>query len=121
MFLAQGMAFPGERHQEPLQMRMAFELDPEHVVDFTLVPVGVFINVADRMKRRILAFQRHLEAHVLVAVEGQQVVHQREIGIRLSLPVFPGALVDGGQVVEHAIGLGNVILKESKHLGSPLR
>ena len=39
MVLAQRVALPGRRHQDPPQMRMPLEGDAEHVPDFALVPV----------------------------------------------------------------------------------
>src|SRR5947209_16754727 len=39
VILPQRMAFPALRHQQPAQVRMTVELDPEQVPGFTLVPV----------------------------------------------------------------------------------
>src|SRR5579872_1534138 len=40
IILAQRVAFPVERHQDPHQIRMIAEADAEHVKHFALVPVG---------------------------------------------------------------------------------
>ncbi len=48
MLLAQRMALPGRRHENPRQVRMAVERDAEHVPHFALVPVGRRPEVGDR-------------------------------------------------------------------------
>ena len=44
-------------------------------------------------------------------------VDDREIALRLARPVRPDPLVDGGQVVEHTVGLVRLVLQVSEHAG----
>ncbi len=106
MVLAQGMADPSGRHQDAPQAGMAVELDPEHVPDFPLVPVGRRPEPDEGAEREGVLFEGDLDPEVLVAAERKQVIDDGEVAGGLvvgGLP--PGALVDGGQVVEHLVGL----------------
>ena len=101
VFLAQGMAAPGPRHQDATEVRMSLEPDPEHVPDFPLVPVRRGPDVGDGGKRGVLAFEGDLQADVLVAVIGEEVIHDGEIACRLAGLARAGPLIDRRQVVEH--------------------
>src|ERR1019366_5073125 len=48
---------------------------------------------------------------VLVAVEGQQVVNNREVVVRLAIAVLPCPVVNRSEVVQHPIRLRNLILE----------
>ena len=60
--LAQRIAFPVLRHQQPPQIGMAVEHDAEQVPDFALEPVGRRPDAADRRDVRVVAVQPHLHA-----------------------------------------------------------
>ncbi|KPY29270.1 Uncharacterized protein ALO52_05149 [Pseudomonas syringae pv. primulae] len=106
--LAQRMAFPGRRHHDAGQVRVAREIDPEHVPHFTLVPVGVWPDTGDGRHAQVAFRQRYLEHDVAVTFYRHQVIEHSEVGARQSAAVSAQALVHAMQVVEHGIGLGHL-------------
>src|SRR5207342_1828744 len=68
--------------QEQLQrLRMALERDPEHLDRLALVPVRGRVEVGDRGTDRILVWQPHLHAHVVVMCGREQVRDDLEPGV----------------------------------------
>ena len=118
MVLAQRVALPGRRHQYPLEVGMAVEGDAEHVPDLALVPVGGGPDIDDAGQRRLVAGERHLDADVVVTFVGKKVVDDREVARRLTFTVGAHTLVDGGQVVEHAVGPLRLRLEDSAGRGT---
>ncbi len=104
MVLAQRMALPRWGQEDAAQVRMAGEGDAEHVPGFALVPVGVGPEVGDGGNAGGVALQRHLDADVLVPVEGHEMVDEREVAGRLAVAMRAQALVDDGQVEQHPEG-----------------
>ncbi len=121
MLLAQGMADPTRRHQNPAQERVTVYSDPEHVPDLPLVPVRVRPDIGDGRDRRVLPLQRRLQADVAVAPERQQVVDHAEIAVRLLGRLTSNALVDGGQVVEHLEWRRRLALEVGEHVAHMFR
>ena len=114
VLLAQRVALPPRRHEEAVQVRVAVDADAEHVPDLALVPVGGGPQAGDGRHRGASRRQRHLEAHVGVAVVGEEVVDDGEVGVGLALAVQPLALVDAAEVVEHAERLGGLVLEVAR-------
>ena len=83
---------------------MAGKDDAEHVPDLALVPVSRRPDVGDGGHQRIAGRERYLEADIRVAGKRQQVVDHGEIACRLAFTVAAHALVNGGEVIQHAIG-----------------
>src|ERR671915_329533 len=104
MILAQRMPYPGRRKQEAPQVRMALEADAEEIPDLPLVPVRCGPDIGDGRQRGRVPRERHLEADVLIVREGQQLVDDGKIALRLPLAMAADSLVDGGEVIEHRIG-----------------
>ncbi len=77
--LAQRVAFPGRRHHDAAQVRVAWEVDAEHVPDFTLVPVGVGPDAGNRRYAQIAFGKRYLDHHVAVSLDRQQVIEHGEV------------------------------------------
>src|SRR5262249_33295318 len=113
---AQWMALPCRRHQDAPQMRMAVEDDAEHVPHLALVPVGRGPDAGDGVQRRALVRERHLDPHVLVALEGEQVIDDREVARGLVAAGGADALVNGREIVEEAIGPLRLCLEIAQHL-----
>src|SRR5690606_21603915 len=63
---AQRVALPGRWHQQSLESRVTFELDAEHVPDFTLVPVGVRPDGGGGGDPQIILAEADLDHHVTV-------------------------------------------------------
>jgi hypothetical protein len=114
--LAQRVAGPGARHHDALQVGVAAEADAVEVPHLALVPVGVRPDPGDRRQRQVIARQRHLDAHVAVALQRQQVIEDREIRGRKALAMRAQPLVHAMQVVEHGVGARGVA-QEAQHLG----
>ena len=75
----QRVAFPGRRHHDATQVRVAVKGDAEHFPGFTLIPVGVREKFGQRRYVQIVFRQRYLEHDVAVAVDGDQVVENGKI------------------------------------------
>ena len=64
----QRMPFPGRRHQQTRQVRVAVKRDTKHFPGFTLVPVGVREEFGKRRHMQVVFRQCHLEHDVAIAV-----------------------------------------------------
>ena len=107
--LAQRVTFPGRRHHDARQVRVAREVDTEHVPDFTLVPAGVRPDTGDGRDAQVALAQRDLDHHIAVTFQRHQVVEHGEIGAaRQPLALGPQTLVHAMQVIEHDVRLGQV-------------
>ena len=105
--LAAWMALPVARQKNPFEVRMTFEADAEQIPDFAFVPVGVGVDADDGFDRRMLPRQRDFEAHLpgilrSAALDRQQVVEEREVGLRQRFAVTAHALIHGLQIEQHA-------------------
>ena len=67
--LAQRVTFPGRRHHDARQVRVAREVDAEHVPDFTLVPAGVWPDAGHGRDAQVALAQRDLDHHVAVTFQ----------------------------------------------------
>ncbi len=106
--LAQRVAFPGRRHHDAAQVRVAWEVDAEHVPDFTLVPVGVGPDAGNRRYAQIAFGKRYLDHHVAVSLDRQQVIEHGEVCAGQTTTVCAQSLVHAMQVIQHGVGLGHV-------------
>ena len=86
-------------------MRVAVEDDAEHVPYLALVPVRRRPDIGNGGHQQIVGSERDLETDVRVTLERQQVIDDSEIAWRLIVAVRAGALVDGGEVIQHAVRL----------------
>src|SRR5215211_4184573 len=76
--LAERVAFPVVRHQDPQEIRVPFDRDPEHVPSFALVPVGRRPD-ADHARDGFTLVEPDLHAHARRALaHREQVVVDRE-------------------------------------------
>src|SRR5262245_3145896 len=110
------MALPGRRHQDAPQMRVSVEGDAEHVPHLALVPVCRGPDVSDGVERRALAPERHFNTDVLVALEGKQVIDDREIARGPVGAIGAYAFVNGRQIVEEAIRPLRLRFEMAQHL-----
>ncbi|KPC00018.1 Uncharacterized protein AC506_1613 [Pseudomonas syringae pv. maculicola str. M6] len=106
--LAQRVTFPGRRHHDAAQVRVAREVDTEHVPDFALVPVGIRPDAGDGRHAQVAFGQRHLDHHVAVSLDRQQVIENGEVGTRQAPAISAQTLVNAMQVVEHGVRLWHV-------------
>ncbi len=107
--LAQRVTFPGWRHHDARQVRVAFEVDAEHVPDFALVPVGVGPDAGDGRHAEVAFGQGHLDHHVTITLQRHEVIEHGEIGAgRQPLTLGAQTLVHAVQVIEHDVRLGQV-------------
>ena len=116
VILAQRMAFPGRRHHDAAQIRVAVEHDAEHVPDFALVPVGVGPDAGRGRGGQVVVEQRYLEPDLGHRRQTQQVIDDREVAGRLIDAVLAHALVDRGEIEQHAVAWRGVLLQKSQHL-----
>ena len=66
VLLAQRVALPPRRHEQPVEVGVAGDADAEHVPELALVPVGGGPHAGHRVHARLGLRQRHLEAYVRV-------------------------------------------------------
>src|SRR5690606_36782351 len=78
MFFPQRMTFPRLRHQYPAKVRMAVELNTDHIIDLAFVPACVCPEIVNAGYRRQISFQRKLQLDEAVAVKGVQVIDKCE-------------------------------------------
>ena len=95
VLLAQGVPLPKGWRKDAVEIRMAFEVDPEHVVGLALVPIGGGPNGGQARQAAVAIGQRHLDAQIRILLQGDQVVEHREVGIRQAVPITANALIDG--------------------------
>ena len=117
VLLAQRVPVPPRRHEQPVQVVVAGDVDAEHVPELALVPVGGGPHAGHALHLRRLRRQRHLEAHVGVPPVGDEVVVDAEGGVGHALAVQPLALVHAAEVVEHRERLGGLLAQVPQHLG----
>ena len=96
--LAQRMAFPVVRHQQPAQVAMTLEHDAEQVPDFALEPAGARPDALHASAGAADPRQRHLQPEA--SVRRRQVIHHFEP--RLARP--PVHRRDVGQQDERQLG-----------------
>lgn len=112
--LAQRVAFPGGRHHDAAEVRVAGKVDAEHVPDFALVPVGVRPDTGHGRQVQVAFAERHLDHHIAVTLDRQQVVEHAEVGSWQAAALGAQALVDAVQVVQHAVRFGHAA-QEAEH------
>ncbi len=112
--LAQRVPLPVVGHQHALGQRVAIEVDAVHVEHFPLVPVGIGEDAGRGRQAEVVRRKRHLEHHIAVTVDGQQVVENGEVRVGQAAAVSPQALVHAMQVIEHDVGAGQVA-QEAQH------
>src|SRR5688500_5919643 len=103
MVLMQWMALPGGWQQDSPEVRVARKDDAEHVPYLALIPIRRGPDISDRWQHQIVGKEPDLETDICVARKRQQVINHGEIARRLALAVDADALIDGGEVVKHAI------------------
>ena len=108
------MTFPFRRHQDPLEIRVAIKSEPEHVIDFPLIPVGVGPDLGRCRNRGRSISKRHLDPHITGRLIGEQVIDHAVIviGALLARP-----FIDGGNIFEPGIADPVAILEEPKQIG----
>src|SRR3990172_8712526 len=83
----QRMPFESVVHQDPLQVRMSAEADPEHVPHLALEPVGASPEGSERVDFRVLLVYRNLDAQPVLERERKEGVDDDEApGRRWSRP-----------------------------------
>ena len=95
-------------------MRVALESDSEHAPDFPFVPVRRGPKVRGRVNGRLILLERHFDAEIFVPAKREEMIHDGEIAWRLPLAVHPHTLIDGGEVVQHAVRPGDIFLEETE-------
>lgn len=115
MLLAQRMALPRRRHEDAPQRAVTLEAHAEHVPGLALVPARRRPEVGGGRQRGSFTDERDLDPDVGVSFERQQVVDDGEVARRLLGAVPPLALVDRGQVVEHAVRPLDALLEVTQH------
>src|SRR5581483_6184530 len=97
MIFTKRMAIPCFRHQNSRQVRMIVEPDAKHVPYFALIPIGRGPDICSSIQSEVVALERYFQPDIFVAIEGQQMVDNREIAIRLALTKFPFPLINRSQ------------------------
>jgi hypothetical protein len=97
-------------------MGMPFKDDAEHVPDFALVPVRRRPDIHNTIEGGMLACEGDFESNVPVALERQEVIDDGEIARRLAFPMGAHALVNRREVVQHPVGLGNLVLQVTQNI-----
>ena len=88
---------------------MTFEVDAEHVPDFTLVPVGVRPDTGHGRDTQVFLGQGHLDHHVAVTFQRHQVIEDGEVCTRWqALTLGTQTFVHTVQVIEHDVGFWQV-------------
>ena len=82
---------------------MAVEGDAEHIPGFALIPARRRPEFRDTGEGEAVLLERDFDPDIVVALEGEQVVDDGKVAVRLSLPMAAGPLVDGGEVVQHSV------------------
>ncbi len=114
--LTQGMALPPGRVEDSPQARVALEDDAEHVEDLALVPLGHGPDVGDAGQGELRLAQCDLQADVLVPLQRHQVIDDGEVALRQAGAAGAQALIDGRQVVQQVVRLGQFALEMAQHL-----
>ena len=110
--LAQRVSLPVVGHQQPPQIRMAFEPQSEHVVNFTFVPGCRGPDVGDTVNLRSLAaLQGRFDPQPLGRFERQQAVNHRKV--RIFCAVAAGRFVYGRKIVQALIAGRGFVLKKA--------
>jgi hypothetical protein len=120
MVLAERVSLPGRGHQDPAEPRVAVEPDAEEVPCLALVPVRGRPDIGYGGQGGGIAGERHLHPDVLVPVEREKVVNDREIALGLVLSMGPDTLVDRGKIVEHLVRAANAVLQEFQDAVDPV-
>ena len=111
MILPQRMPLPGGGHENPLQMGMPVKADAEHVPRFTFIPVGRRPKINDTWRDKLVFLKRYLDPDVCIPVHRTGGGRQREIACGLALAVGSYTLINGGQIIEHTVWRGDVLLQ----------
>ena len=101
----QRVAFPGRRHHDAAQIRVAIEGHAKHFPGFTLIPVGVGEQFGESRQMQIVFRQRHLEHDVAVAVDRNQMIENGKIRGRQAIAVGAQTFVHAVQVKQHHVRL----------------
>ena len=80
----QRMPFPVHGHDQSLKIGMPLETDTEHIVSFTLVPVGAGPQIRKRRGFRLRAIKRRLDANPAWSIHVQQMTDYRHVRIEMS-------------------------------------
>ncbi len=122
MLLAQGMPFPARRREDPAQVRMALEADPEEVESLALVPVRGRVQIHDGGEHQVVLREGDLQAQLAHAgrIGIEEMVEDRERRRRLALPMPAQALVDRGHVEEQREARGALVAQAPEHLAQAL-
>jgi len=96
-FFTQREALPVVRHQDPLEIRVASELDTEHIEDLTFKPVSGQVDVADSL--RVKGFRKaSFDAHAAIVRERVKDCDQFKAR-------FVFRVIDGGEVAQIVEGM----------------
>ena len=98
-------------------MRMAIEDDPEHVPHFALVPIGGGPDVRDTRQRKPVFRQGYLDAYIFVPLKRKEMIDNRKIACRLAIAMYPHALIDGGEVVQHLVRPVDLFFEKAEQAG----
>jgi hypothetical protein len=103
MLFAQRVAHPALRHQQAAEMWMSVKNDSEHVPHFALVPIGSGPDVRDARQRKPIFRKSYLNSHIFVPLKGKEMIDHCKIARRLAITMYPHALINGGEVIEHPV------------------
>ncbi|MNP04896.1 hypothetical protein D3C76_968330 [compost metagenome] len=105
IILTQRVAFPGLRHHDARQVRVAVEGNTEHFPGFTLIPVGIRENLGCCGHVQVFFRQRHFQHDVAIAFDRNQMVENRKIRGRQTVAVGAKTLVHAMQIEQHDVRL----------------
>ncbi len=103
IIFTQRVPFPGLRHHDARQVRVAIKGHAEHLPGFALVPVGVREDFGQRRQVQIVLRQRHLEHDVAVTFDRQKMVENGKIRGGQTGAVGTQTLIHAMQVIEHDV------------------
>ncbi|MNS46032.1 hypothetical protein D3C72_785150 [compost metagenome] len=113
--LAQRVSLPALGHHDAGEMGVTVEGDAHQIPDFPLVPVGVGEVAADGGQVQIALHQRHLQHHIGVTVDGDEVIEDGEVAARQAVAMAAHPLVGGAEIKQHHEG-GGELLQEAHHV-----
>ena len=120
MVFSQRMPYPASRHQYALQVGVPGKRYSEHIPYFAFVPIRRRPKARDAVERQGASVKSNFHPDVFIALEGEQVIDDRERGGRQALPVHPHPVVDRGQVVEHCVRSIDLTLEISQDFSHTL-
>ncbi len=63
------MTFPVSWQENTTKHRMTFEVNPEHVISFAFIPVGIWPDIGNGTQVQVMLIQRHFNPDIGIALK----------------------------------------------------